>query len=139
MAIQDYQWVSGFNNSGTLANVETDLPIFQGQIVHVSALGSWNPGIVRPRADRSTLTAGYEFVAWTFSALSLAQYAYIQTMYTVGGNSHYGKLTIATPIEDGTFTNYNAHLYLPMQSELSRVSQMFTNVVLRFGLDGTAT
>lgn len=139
MTFQSYSWAAGFDDVAGLVNVETDLPSYQGLVVTNAGLGSYDPGIITPKADRLTIARGYQSVEWTFSIMPISVYAYIQSNYTVGGTSHSGKMTIHTTIEDGTFSNFNAYMHLPTQSSLSRVSQGFTGVVIRFTLDGAAS
>ncbi len=139
-AFQDYKIIPGFDNSGTLVSIETVLPVYRGGVVGIlQSRGSFTPGLIRPRADRLRTTSGYSFVEWLFPYLSIAQWDFIQTTYTVGGNSYSGKVTIRTLSEANAFTNLNAYLYLPQQADFEIIQDALLDVIIPFSIDGAAS
>ena len=132
MAFQGYQWATGLNNAGGLANIEDDVPRYQGEPFIIQGRGALSSGIIRQRADSSLYTTGLVTFVWIAPIMSEAQYDYIQDTYTVGGNSLYGLMTVRTLNDATTFANYNATMQIPDRSELTRKRNAFQDVTITF-------
>jgi hypothetical protein len=134
MPFQNYQWASGFGNTEAFVNVEDDVTKYRNKPLIVSGRARFDDGILRTRADLLRYLTGLKSFTWTVPVMSIAQYEYIQTNYTVGGNSFSGRMTIKTRISDDTYADFNAILYLPKQPELTRTrtGDAFQNVTLTF-------
>ena len=130
--LQGYQWSAGFNNAAGLKDVEVDVPAFLGKPFYIHGAGSWDEGIVRPRADKLVTITGFQRFAWTADVMSDEQYNYIQATYTPGGTGLRAKMTVRSRNRSGSFANYSAVLVLPKKSDLSRIWNAYRDVTLGF-------
>ncbi len=133
MAIFDYQWVSGFDNAGSLVNVEDDVPRhLSKQLFYPQGRANFDDGMVRIRADGLSYTTGFKSFTWPLNVLTYAQWAYIQTNYATGGIGLSGKMTVRTRLIGGTYANYNAILILPNPPDENKRFVALRNTELRF-------
>jgi hypothetical protein len=132
MAIYDYRIAAGHNNTAGLVNVEDIAPPGDRAFYPPSAYSSYNVGAIRLRLDGTAYTAGMPSVEWLFDVMTRAQWRYLQDTYTVGGNSHSGKVTVRTRDMDGAYTNYNAVMILPRLVDLERSFTLYRRVIVRF-------
>ena len=100
MPFQDYQWAATFDNTAGLVNIEDDLPSFQGITMQVSGLGNTTPGVRRRRFDYLITITGNKTIFWTFSALTIEAWNYVQDTYTAGGAAYAAPMTIRTTLEE---------------------------------------
>lgn len=129
---QGYKWAAGFDATSLLKSVEVDVPTFQNKPFYVHALGSWDEGVTRIRADKLVGINGFTLFTWTADIMSDEQYNYIQANYTAGGNGLSGKMTVRTINGIGDFANYNAVMRLRKKSDLERIWNAYRNVPLSF-------
>lgn len=129
---QGYQWAAGFNNAAGLKAVEMDVPVFRNMPFYVHAIGSWDEGVARARADKLVTIGGFQRFAWGVDLFGDAQYNYIQSTYTAGGTGLSAKMTVRTLNRAGAFANYSAVLILPKKTELERIWNAYRSVVLQF-------
>lgn len=128
----EYAIAAGWNNVAGLRNIESITPIGDKSFRPPNAYSAFNPGTLRLRADGIAYTEGFASTAWTFSALTRAQYQYLMTNYSIGGNSYSGKVTIRTMTPAGTYANYNAVVLLPIMPDLDRAFKIYRNVQIKF-------
>lgn len=126
-----YQWASGFNNAGALLAVENDVPTFRNKPFYIHALGSWDEGILRARADKTVIATGFNRITWIADLMSDTQYNYIQAK-SPGGNGYSVKMTIRTLTRASAFANYSAVLQIPKKTDLDRIWNAYRNVALVF-------
>ena len=136
-SFQDYQWVVGFDNSGTLVNIEDDIPTFQGLVAIAKGKGEYRPGLKRRKADRGIAILGLATTRWTMT-ISFSQWAYIQSTYTAGGIGYSAEMTIRTPGSTGGFENLNATFDLPFHPDSGPIADALASVVLEWVIDGAA-
>jgi hypothetical protein len=138
MTVSAHQWVAGWNNAGTLANIESVVPTFQG-IPFAVRSKRMDPGILYTRGDGSVASRGFPIIIWIASGMSDQQYSFIQSTYTPGGIGFYARMTIRTltgyPSGTATYANFNATLHLPKRSELQDIINAFQDVELVFTVD----
>lgn len=113
MTFQDYQLAAGHDNAGGLTNVETTIPASQQQTFLPQGRGNFDEGVLRVRGDGLTYLTGFQAFSWPLDVLPYAQWDFMRTTYTTGGNSFSGKVTVRTRLIDGTYANFNALLHLP--------------------------
>lgn len=138
MTYQQYALAVGFNSAGSLVNVETGVPTYQGHPMIVQGRGTWDEGIERERADKLSTLTGFQIFKWVVPVMGVNQYEYMQTTYTTGGNSLRGKVTVKTRSvsDDDTYANYNAVMHLPKRTDLDRKQNAFVKVEITFVVEG---
>lgn len=133
MARYDYQLAVGHNNAAGLTNVETTIPSYQThQTFFPRGRGMFDDGILRVRSDGLLYTAGFASFVWEVDVLEYAQWAYLQTTYTTGGNTYSGQVTARTRLIGGTYANYNATMILPKPPDEDKKFVAMRNVEIRF-------
>ena len=116
MPFQDYQIAVGFNNVGSLVNVE-DIQDLDGNKFASPNVLNLNENLT-PTVGLTVSRSGYEIVTWNLTLLT-SQYAYFRTTYLNGGYD--GAVTIRTTTEQfNTYANYNARLRIPPPAQLTR-------------------
>lgn len=134
MQLYQYKLAAGYNNAAGLVNIESIIPTGDRAFSPPQGYASFSPGVLRVRADGLRYVAGFQTILWIFSLLTAAQWRYLQDTYTVGGNSYSGKVTVANRNEDGSYSNYNAIIYVPPLPELAsnRKWLNYRDVEIRF-------
>lgn len=119
MALFEFKLVAGYNNAGSLVNIEDITPSgdWRGFAVP-DGFASYSPGERKTRPDGIDYTRGYPVVTWRFGGITRKQYLYLRSTYCSGGLS--GKVTVRTLKEDNTYGNFNAVMHVPQLPELTR-------------------
>jgi hypothetical protein len=125
-----YKIAAGYNNAGSLVNIETIVPTGDSAFWPPEGYGGYRPGESVVRADGTEYVAGFASTVWHFKRLTRAQYSYLQSTYCGGGWS--GKVTIATRIGATSYANYNAILWLPKPADANRTFIRWIDIDLRF-------
>ena len=110
-----FSLAAGHNNAAGLVNVENILPSSDRYFWPPKTPGGFNPGELIGRADDIIVTVGYASFVWVFDVLTLAQYNYLITTYSTGGNTYSGKVTVRTVNAANSYANYNATMKIPPQ------------------------
>lgn len=131
MALFEFKVVAGYNNAGTLANIEDITPSgdWRGFTVP-DGFASYSPGQTKQRPDGIVYTTGYPTVTWRFGGITRKQYIYLRDTYCNDGLS--GKVTIRTLKEDHTYGNFNAVMIVPQLPELTRRLGSYEDCDVRF-------
>jgi hypothetical protein len=134
MTYQQYSLAAGYDAAGSLVNVETGFPTYQGHPLIVQGRGTWDEGVERDRADKLSTLTGFQTFKWLIPVMGVSQYEYAQLTYTTGGNSLRGKVTVKTRslADDDTYANYNAVMHLPKRADLERKQNAFVKVEILF-------
>lgn len=111
MARYAYKIAAGYNNTGSLANIESIVPSGDRAFFPPEGFNNFNPGQANVRGDGLTTRNGFPYCFWVFSAMTRKQVAYLRTTYCGGGYS--GLVTIATRPDTIAYVNYNAVITLP--------------------------
>lgn len=132
MAVYEYSIAAGYNNAGGLVNIENIVPSSDIAFYPPIAYNTFSRGILRVRADQTSVITGFQVVRWLFAIITRAQWRYLQATYTTGGNSYSGPVTIRTHGEDGFYHNYNAIMTIPPISELKLQPLAYQDVEVTF-------
>lgn len=133
MAIYEYKLASGYDNEAGFQNVETIIPKYTNRVsFYPKGRGNFDEGIMRFRADGSVYFTGYQSFTWPLDLLTYAQWVYLQTNYCTGGTGLSGKVTVATRIPVGTYSNYNAIMILPKLSESDKLYGGIKHTEIKF-------
>lgn len=130
--LYDYQIADGQNNAAGLVNIEAITPSGDRAFAAPQAFSSFNPGVLRVRADGLSYLAGFQSFTWLFSILTRAQWQYLQDNYSTSGNSYSGKVTVRSRNIDGTYTNYNTLINIPLLPDLDRQFTAYKQVRIEF-------
>jgi len=129
-----YQIASGHDNSAGLVAVTSITPAGSQAFPPLRARASYQPGVLRVRADGAFYETGFASAVWTFDVLLDLQYGYLYTTYAADATNA-NKVTIRTPNRLGVFTTYNARIVLPPRRDLTYVADPrhpFTDVKIQF-------
>lgn len=109
---KNYQMAAGHDNTAglELVNILTDANGVR--FVMPRGLPFRSRGERRYRTDGSIARVGFDQVQWHFSAMTLAQYAYMIATYE-------GLVTIHHPLTSTVFANFNASLWLPDEIDMN--------------------
>lgn len=135
MAYSSYEYATGFNNSGSVVNIETIVPIPpRSNRVPIG-------GVTRYSLDNKRFTDGAQIVEWVWGALSQAELAALVVALWGTWNTENAELTIGTRLRDDTYAYFNAIAHLPRANEdyILRLDGVRENIIVRFYLQGTAT
>jgi hypothetical protein len=130
--LYDYQIADGYDSAGSLVNIEAITPSGDRAFAAPQAFSSFAPGVLRIRADGLSYLAGFQSFIWLFSVLTRAQWQHLQDTYSTGGNSYTGKVTVRSRNIDGTYTNYNAIINIPILPDLDRQFTAYKQVRIEF-------
>lgn len=132
MSVYQYAIAAGHDNAVNLVNIETIKPTGDKFFVPPQAYSSFDDGILRVRADVARYTTGRKSFTWPLRVLTVAQYRYLMTNYSTGGNSYSGLVTVKTRNPAGAYANFNATLFLPELPDLTRRYLTFRDITLIF-------
>lgn len=132
MSVYQYAIAAGHDNAVNLVNIETIKPTGDKFFVPPQAYSTFDDGILRVRGDGARYTTGRKLFTWPFRVLTAAQYRYLMTNYTTGGNSYSGPVTVKTRKPSGAYETYNATLYLPKLPDLTRRYLTYRDVLITF-------
>jgi hypothetical protein len=111
MAKYDYQLASGFNQAGSLVNIETTIgQAPRGTLVSLGARSRTSISGVRN-------TDGEQIAVWNWDVLTASNLGTIITTYLTNWNTDTAEVTLRTRLRDGTYANFNAIMYLPLDGE----------------------
>lgn len=109
----EFKLADNHNNAAGLASIEDIIPAgdYRGFVVP-DGFATFNPGVLRVRADGITIETGYPSAEWLFGGMTRLQYNYLRATYCAGGGLS-GEVTVRVMIETGAYANFNAILTVP--------------------------
>jgi hypothetical protein len=132
MAFQEASLAAGWNNAGSLANIETTFGFYMGSpfIAFMMPISEGDP-FERGNARLSSL--GKMRFQWRFAGMTVAQYELARTTYCSNGYS--GPVTVRT-LKKSSYANYSATLQLAHEDELDlQPGGVYLNPVWKFVIE----
>jgi len=127
---QDNQIAVGWDDAGSLANIESTL-VSSHYFVAVDDLSGYQAGAPYVDGDGITKYNGFKVVTWISGHVTHAQYWYIHDTILAGAFS--GKVTVRTRTASlASYANYNAILSIPLPAEVEWVAGAITDFVWTF-------
>lgn len=121
----------GHGNVSGLTVIESITPTGDISFFPVQSYGKYDLGQAKIRLDGRPYFAGRAIVQFLSQVMTIAQFNYLKITYCGGGYS--GLVTVRfRPNTPNTYSNYNATLVLPKESELSYQMGYFRDVVWSF-------
>jgi len=119
--------------SGSLTNIEAIKPTNDRYFYAPEGYYAINPGTIRLRLDGTNYETGYPSTRWRFMTMTRAQYQYLISTYSTGGNSYSGNVTINTrDATAGTYVKRNAIMHIPTPEQLTPNFTVVQNIEIKF-------
>jgi hypothetical protein len=129
---QNDQIVAGWNNAGTLVNIET-ITVSGTRFEPVDDLSGYEPGAPYVDGDGITKYNGFARLTWISGSVTHAQYWYIHDTILAGAFS--GKVTVKTRTASlASYANYNAILTIDPSTAINWVAGAVSDFVWKFVL-----